>query len=178
MSHEPLKSETHSQLFISDHLHLREVVESEADHLYALVDENRQYLAEYLPWANGNTPSDSLSFVQKIRESRVTGAEYGFGIYDDDNLVGHISLMHLTDGKTPEIGYWIAETCSGKGVTTKAAKRVTQFGFETLGLDEIVIKAAVSNVGSNRVAQKLGYELVGTEESDNGTAINIWRKTK
>lgn len=178
MSHEPLKSETYSQLFISDHLILREAVESEADHLYALVDDNREYLAEYLPWANGNTPSDSLSFVQKIRESRVAGAEYGFGIYDDDNLVGHISLMHLKDGKTPELGYWIDEDSSGKGVTTKAAKRVTQFGFETLGLDEIVIKAAVSNVGSNRVAQKLGYELVGNEESDNGTAINIWRKTK
>ena len=66
---------------------------------------------------------------------------------------------------------------AGQGITTKATAEVTRFGFEALGMRSIVIKAAVDNTGSNKIAQKLGYELSGTEKSDNGTTINVWRKT-
>jgi ribosomal-protein-serine acetyltransferase len=130
-----------------------------------------------LPWAAGNTPSDSLEFVKKIKQDRAAGSEYGFGIIVDGKLVGHISLMHTGEGQETEIGYWVSKDCSGAGLTTKAAERVTRFGLETLGLESIVIKAAVGNIASNKIAQNLGYEMSGVEASDNGTTINVWRKT-
>lgn len=177
MSHEPLKPETHEQLSVDEHLHLRALTVPDAEVLYSLVDDNRQYLAEYLPWAAGNTLCNSLEFVQKIKQDRAAGSEYGFGIYVDGTLAGHISLMRTGEGQETEIGYWVSKDYSGAGVTTKVAERVTRFGLETLGLGSIVIKAAVGNIASNKIAQKLGYEMSGVEESDNGTTINVWRKT-
>ncbi|HMS31003.1 MAG TPA: GNAT family N-acetyltransferase [Candidatus Saccharibacteria bacterium] len=176
MSHEPLAPERYDHLTVDDHLDLRAVADTEAGVLYDLVDSNRQYLAEYLPWATGNAPADSLDFIQRTRQHRIDGSEYGFGIYVDEVLVGHISLMHITEGQQPEIGYWVSGDSSGAGNTTKAAVRVAEFGLSTLGLESIVIKAAEGNIASNKIAHKLGFVFSGVEESDNGTIINVWRK--
>lgn len=174
---EHIKSNNYEELPIDRHINLRAVREDEAGALFERTDDSREYLAEYLPWVHKTTsPADSLDFIRSIQQERAEGSQYGFGIYYDDRLVGHISLMHLSDGQKPEIGYWIDQNSSGRGITTKAAGRVTQFGFETLKLQEILVKAAVTNIASNKVAQKLGYELSGTEKSDNGTEINVWRK--
>lgn len=168
----------HEALFVDEHIVLRAVTEEEAERLFYITDQSREYLAEYLPWVRYvNSSTDSLDFIKKTRGERAEGSQFGFGIYVEGRLVGHISLMHVTDEQSPEIGYWIAKEFSGRGVTTGAADAVTKFGFDVLGLRSIVIKAAVDNTGSNKIAQKLGYELSGTEQSDNDTTINIWRKT-
>ena len=177
MTHAPGKTDTYEQLTIDSKLNLSAVTEAEADMLYSLVDSNRQYLAQYLPWARGNTREDSLHFIKKTAENRQNGSEYAFGIYNDGALAGHISLMYTSNGKSPEIGYWISRDYSGSGITTRCADRVTDFGLHTLGLKFILIKAAVDNVASNKIAEKIGYQMVGTEQSDNDTTINIWRIT-
>lgn len=177
MPSQPTQHSTYETLPTDDKILLKAVKASEAGALFELVDFNRDYLAEYLPWARGNTREDSATFVQKVQSDRMEGAEYGFGIYYDGVLAGHISLMHLADGKTPEIGYWLTKKLSGKGITKRAAERLSRFGFETLGLKEIVIKAATTNIASNKIAENIGYQLYTTEKSDNGTKINVWRKT-
>lgn len=177
MSALSVQNSNYEKLLINEYLVLCAVGIDEVNALYKITDLGRDYLAKYLPWAAKNTLEDSLGFIQKTKQDRLTGAEYGFGIYYDDVLAGHISLMHLSDEQKPEIGYWIAQNASGKGVTSLAAERVTRFGFETLGLDEILIKAAITNTASNKIAEKLGYELYTTEKSDNETDINVWRKT-
>jgi len=90
-----------------------------------------------------------------------------------------MSLMHLTDGGQPEIGYWVASEMAGQGIATKAAGALTAFGFEVLGLQRIIIKAQPDNLASNKVAQKLGYTLDETvfDEEANQTT-NIWAKIK
>ena len=86
--------------------------------------------------------------------------------------------MHLTDGKDPEIGYWIDSNISGLGITSKAAGVLSEFGFETLGLSRIVIKAEPDNTASNKIAKKLGYELETTALDDAaGVMFNVWSKT-
>lgn len=167
----------HQKLIINDQITLSEIDLSEVDTLYQLTDVNRDYLAQYLPWATKNTRDDSAKFIEKVHQDRANGAEYGFGIYFVGKLVGHISLMHLTDEKAPEIGYWIDLSSSGKGITSKAAECVTDLALNTLGCSEVVIKADIANAASNKIAQNLGYKMYSIEKSDNGTDINVWRKT-
>jgi ribosomal-protein-serine acetyltransferase len=45
---------------------------------------------------------------------------------------------------------------TGKSVATKAARLAARFGFEQLRLNRIEILAAVDNVGSQRVAERVG----------------------
>lgn len=174
---ENLNKSHYQSLPVNEHLVLRQVDESEVDSFFQLVDDNREYLAEYLPWVDKNKSTDDThSFIKEVQYQRLEGSLYGFGIYSDDVLVGHISLMHVTDDSPPEIGYWISQDSSGRGIVTSAAKAVTDFGLGVLNLGEIVIKARTNNIASNKVAEKLGYEISGTEKKDNET-LNIWRKT-
>ena len=45
----------------------------------------------------------------------------------------------------------------GQGIATAAAKAVTAYGFETLGLIRIFAKVKISNGASARVLEKVGY---------------------
>jgi ribosomal-protein-serine acetyltransferase len=54
------------------------------------------------------------------------------------------------------LGYWVRTSAVGNGVASTGARLVAQFGFEQLGLHRIEILAAVPNVASQRVAEKVG----------------------
>lgn len=175
---EQLVKPPYETLPIREGLELRSLTVDDANALFNLTTENREYLAEYLPWAKEyitKTVDDSRAFIESVIKERQEGESYGFGIFLSGQLVGHTSLMHLKDGKTPEIGYWIAKSSSGQGLTSEAASTLTDFGFGTLKLDEILIRARPENAGSNRVAEKLGYTLSETAEDD-GVLHNHWVK--
>jgi RimJ/RimL family protein N-acetyltransferase len=59
------------------------------------------------------------------------------------------------------LGYWVRTSAAGRGVASKASRLVARFGFEELGLHRIEILAAVSNVASQRVAEKIGAAREG-----------------
>ncbi len=167
------------ELEIDENLKLRQLIPDEANLIFSIVDSEREYLGKWLPWVKTTqTPEDSKDFIESIIEKRQEGSEFGFGIIVNDQPKGHISLMHVSDGKGPEIGYWISSQESGKGITSKAARTVTEFGFKTLGLDKITIRADHRNIASNKVAEKLGYILTGQEYAGTETAMNVWEKTK
>ena len=113
MAENNLQNIAYDQIVVDDRITLAVLAESEADALYNLVDRNRQYLSEYLPWAITNKLEDSREFIQKVRRDRAAGTDYGFGVYVGGVLAGHVSLMHLSPQQTPEIGYWLAK--NGKG---------------------------------------------------------------
>jgi RimJ/RimL family protein N-acetyltransferase len=50
----------------------------------------------------------------------------------------------------------VRTTAAGKGVASKASRLVARFGFEEVGLQRIEVLAAVSNIPSQRVAEKIG----------------------
>ena len=54
------------------------------------------------------------------------------------------------------LGYWVRTSRTGQGVATAAALLVAQFGFAKLGFTRLEIVAAVGNVASQRVAEKVG----------------------
>jgi RimJ/RimL family protein N-acetyltransferase len=55
-----------------------------------------------------------------------------------------------------EIGWRLAFECWGKGLATEGARAAVRFGFEALGLDEIVSFTVPGNLRSRRVMEKLG----------------------
>lgn len=170
----------HAELHVREGVVLRQLQPEQAEELFAITDANRQRLAEWLPWVEKTTkPEHSRSFIEHMLESRKAGSEYGYGLFVDGALSGHMGLMHLADEQDPEIGYWIASSAEGQGVTTAAAQALSNFGFETLGLSKIIIRANPGNGGSNRVAEKLGYAPTGTITNEETSKVsNVWTKTK
>lgn len=165
-------------LSVSEEIKLEQLNPLEADCLFGLIENDREYLSRFLPWPNETkTVNDSLDFIEQTIKLRQNGEEYGFGIKYNNKIIGHVSLMYLNTGR-PEIGYWIASQYSGRGITTTAAAALTEFAHNLLNLKELTILANPDNIGSNRVAENLGYELNGTEISDTGETLNKWVSAK
>lgn len=83
---------------------------------------------------------------------------------EDGNFLGAISLI-FPDDRPPAAGYWVARWGRNRGVATAALNVITDWGFETLGIELITLATMLGNVASERVAQKAGYTFVG-ETSD------------
>ncbi len=92
-------------------------------------------------------------------------AERGYGFWPVEVIGGppFIGIVGLGDPdfQAPfmpavEIGWRLAAEHWGQGYATEAARAAATFGFERLGLREIVAFTTVSNVRSRRVMAKLG----------------------
>jgi RimJ/RimL family protein N-acetyltransferase len=55
-----------------------------------------------------------------------------------------------------EIGWRLARLCWGRGYATEAARAALSFGFERLGLEQIVSFTVPANLRSRRVMERLG----------------------
>jgi RimJ/RimL family protein N-acetyltransferase len=76
-----------------------------------------------------------------------------------DAVLGVISLGNRGAGSA-EVGYWLAPGARGRGLATKALREACQFGFRT-GRGSIQWQALAGNEASRRVAERIGFRLVG-----------------
>jgi RimJ/RimL family protein N-acetyltransferase len=67
---------------------------------------------------------------------------------------------------TIEIGWRLAPEYWGKGYATEAAEAWLAFGFETLGLDEIVSFAVAGNRRSTAVMERIGMKADPASDFD------------
>ncbi|MHA6684524.1 GNAT family N-acetyltransferase [Mesorhizobium sp. A556] len=93
-------------------------------------------------------------------EIAATGECIGFvGITDADHM------PFLPEG-TVEIGWRVAPEFWGHGYVTEAAQAWLAFGFDTLGLDEIVSFAVAANRRSTAVMERIGMKADPSSDFD------------
>ena len=61
-----------------------------------------------------------------------------------------------------EMGYSLAKSRWGRGYMTEAAKRLIQYGFDELKLVVLMIRTSDTNMRSQRVIEKCGFNYEGT----------------
>lgn len=101
-------------------------------------------------------------------------------VYKPDGCyIGRCGLYPNRDDDTNQIipgegvlAYYIARPYWARGLATEAGQAFLRYGFEELGLSRIVAGTSISNIGSNRVLQKIGMELVNT----GGTGENTYNE--
>jgi RimJ/RimL family protein N-acetyltransferase len=100
-----------------------------------------------------------------IQRQQAHFAKNGFGFWaiesrDTGEFMGATGLLciayeaHFTPAV--EIGWRLARRFWGQGYVPEAARFALQFGFENLGLSEIVANTVSANHNSRRVMEKLG----------------------
>ena len=136
-----------------------------AEELFALVDRNRAYLREWLPWLdNTTTLEDERTFINASLESFARGELLPLGIWHQGSLAETIGLLGINaNNRQGEIGYWISEDQQGKGLITRTCAALVSYGCNELGLNRIVIRTAVKNSGSRAVPERLGFTYEGIE---------------
>ncbi|GAE45180.1 hypothetical protein [Mesobacillus boroniphilus] len=84
-------------LKVDSELELRIFEPREAGELFWLLDSNRRYLREWLPWIDGiQSPGQFYSVIQMWQKNFQEGSSSHFGIRYRGALAGSISSMLLT----------------------------------------------------------------------------------
>jgi ribosomal-protein-serine acetyltransferase len=129
----------------------------------ALFDAARESIAEvspWLPWCHQNYSIEETREFITSRELASQGDEWhSFGIFELDGgrFLGGVGINFINRvHQMSNLGYWVRTSAAGRGIATKATRRVARFAFEELGLQRIEIVAAVGNIPSQRVAEKVG----------------------
>ncbi|HXN49659.1 MAG TPA: GNAT family N-acetyltransferase [Bryobacteraceae bacterium] len=71
-------------------------------------------------------------------------------------MIGFCGVGQWRDSMDPEIGWWLARRCWGRGLATEAARIALKDAIERVQLDRIVSIAMPENTSSIRIMQKLG----------------------
>jgi ribosomal-protein-serine acetyltransferase len=142
---------------------LRLLEEADAENLYALVDGNRTYLARWLSWVEETRGADDiLNFIRARRKQIAENKGFGVAIVEGDSIIGIIGFHPIdwTHGSTG-IGYWLAEGHQGRGTMTEAVRALVAYAFEVWKLNRVEIRAAVANVRSRAIPERLGFQQEG-----------------
>ena len=157
-----------SFLTIDEDLILHQPQTDFAEELFAIVDENRTYLEQWLPWVRGTkTVEDSLKFLKDARRFSEGGQQLHTLIIYKGKIVGLVGFNTIQKKhQKGEIGYWIAENMQGKGIVTKAVKCLIDYGFKHLNFNRIIIRVSTENFKSQQIPQRLGFVHEGTLRSE------------
>ena len=111
------------------------------------------------------TSGDTSAFIRESmnawKEERAW--DYSIRLNDDPRRhVGNISYWTVSKlGKIAEVGYWVRTTQTSRGVCTEAVELLLEEIFHSQGYHKVVLRIAVGNHQSDRVAHKLGFTKEG-----------------
>lgn len=148
---------------LSAHVRLRLLETSDAEELYAVIEANRSHLAEFLPWAEGQTLAGTRAFIDVTRKQLADDNGFQMAIAEDGRIIGVVGYhaVNWADRSTA-LGYWLAAAAQGHGTMTRAAGALVDHAFGVWGLNRVEIGAAPENARSRAVALRLGFREEGT----------------
>jgi ribosomal-protein-alanine N-acetyltransferase len=154
--------------FVTDRLTLRPWHDEDLEPFAAMNADPR--VREFFPGTL--MYEESAQSVQLIRDHF---RRHGFGLWAVEVIggppfIGFIGLAHPSFDApfTPcvEVGWRLAFNAWGRGYATEGARAAVAFGFEELGLDEIVSMTAAGNARSRRVMERLGMTQNPADDFD------------
>lgn len=150
----------------TDRLILQRFTRRDASTLDEAIRESLADLNQWLPWARLDyTTSDTTSFIRESIQAWKEERAWDYSIRtveDPKRHMGNISFWTVSKlGKIAEIGYWVRSRDTGRGICTEAVQLLLEEAFNSLGYHKVVLRIAVGNDASDRVAEKLGFTREG-----------------
>lgn len=144
-----------------DRISLRELDASDIDDALAVVGDN-----EVTQWLSFDSRDHyaTAAMIQGVieRAKQTPRMEYYLVVTPPSStqMIG-FARLGLEGVKAANLGYSIRLADWGKGYATDAARAMTTFGFETLGLHRIAATIGPDNKASIAIVEKLGFQLEG-----------------
>ncbi len=143
---------------LGDDFHLRPLEEGDGEELYALVEANRGYLAEWMPWAAEQTLEGTTAFLRVTERRRAENNGFEAALVLDGRIVGAAGFPGVDwVARATSIGYWLDEGHQGRGLMTSAVRALVDHAFGEWELHRVEIQAAVDNRRSRAVPERLGF---------------------
>jgi len=136
-------------------------------------------LAAAVPWPY---PAGGVqAFFEKLRPDQGV-TRWAWAIHLKSNAAEPIGNVDLRRDGPENRGFWLAKKHWGFGYMTEAAGAVTDYAFETLGFDTLILSNALGNTRSRRIKEKAGAVFLRTEPAafvnPAYTHREVWELTK
>jgi RimJ/RimL family protein N-acetyltransferase len=151
--------------------------EDELDDLTRLVDESLERLKPWMPWAHTHSPEGINGYFAQSEAEWASGAAYNYAIREgaaDAPVLGSCSMMARIGPGGWEIGYWIHQDGSGRGLVTMAAAAMARQAFALPGTTHVEIHHDARNLASGAVPAWLGFTVVERRQEPDRELVN-WR---
>jgi ribosomal-protein-serine acetyltransferase len=132
-----------------------------AESIWRAIEASLPELRPWMAWAPTADLASTRSFAEE--EMKAWGSSsWTFTIVVDDEVAGGVGLnRHDPLLSCAQLGYWIRSDLAGRGLVTEAAGLVVDFAFRELKLHRLELRAVPGNLGSVRVAERLGFSRGG-----------------
>jgi ribosomal-protein-serine acetyltransferase len=131
------------------------------------IDQNRKFLRKWLPFVDFTIKqSDTEKFIRSILDKPKASKDEVYAIwykFEFAGLIGFKDTDYIND-KT-EIGYWLIEKMTGKGIATKATLKLVNLAFRNMEMNRVQIKCGIGNLKSSAIPRRLGFTFEGIERS-------------
>jgi RimJ/RimL family protein N-acetyltransferase len=151
--------------------------EDQADELTRLVDESLERLKPWMPWAHTHSRQSIADYLAQAQQQWASGAAYNYAIRErspDAPVLGSCSMMARIGPGGWEIGYWIHQAGSGRGLVTMAAAALTRQSFALPDTTHVEIHHDARNHASGAVPARLGFTEVARTQEPDRVLVN-WR---
>ena len=149
-----------------DGLVLRPFGETDAPRIVeSCADERAQHWLTGLPTPYAE--HDARTYVEQRTAELAAGEGATWAVTEPDVtgdvVLASVGYFDLAEGVAAEIGYWTHPGARGRGVMTRATRRVLAHCFDDLDLDRVRAVSAVDNPASRHVLEANGFVLAGVE---------------
>jgi ribosomal-protein-serine acetyltransferase len=153
-----------TELIVDPSIVLRILTISDSPTIFEAIDKNRYHLRKWLPFVDlTKTEKDTLAFVKSIVDDFERRQEV-FTIWYNGEFSGLAGLKDIDYlNRKIEIGYWLIDKMTGKGIMIRSVERLIRFIYDELEMNRIQIRCGAGNQKSAEIPKKLGFLFEGIE---------------
>jgi ribosomal-protein-serine acetyltransferase len=140
-------------------VHIRPYVAADVQELTVAARESAAEVAPWMPWCSADySEADAARWIAATLEGHQRGTMYDFAIVDDTGrYAGGCGINQVSQlSGVANLGYWLRSSVTGRGIASAAVRELIPWVFANTPLHRLEIVAAVDNVRSQRVAEKVG----------------------
>ncbi|MEO1236454.1 MAG: GNAT family protein [Planctomycetota bacterium] len=165
---------------VDDEVSLRLVAPEHAEEITAVARANVEYVGRWLPWCTEKYDVEgcrawALSSLRGFGERK----QLPLSVLEHGRVVGGCGINDWRQQTNAdwdhavawgEIGYWLAEDATGRGIVTRCVRRLLDYAFDEIGLERMVIRVEPDNARSRAVPERLGFTCEGTSRR-----VAVWK---
>jgi RimJ/RimL family protein N-acetyltransferase len=162
-------------ILTTSRLTLRPFTSKDAVPLHCIL--NQPNIMQYFP----STTAPDMERVERLIEHQIIHWEehilgwWAVVPHGQGELISWNGLQYLPETDEIEVGYLLSQPFWGQGLATEGAMASLSYGFETLGLKQIIGLTHPENIASQNVLKKCGMEFTYQAEY---FGIQVFRFTR
>jgi ribosomal-protein-serine acetyltransferase len=172
----PLFDELHGERVIVRPLRLED-----AEAFFEAIIESLDHLRPWMPWPDMyHSVEDAQDYIIRTQAQWLLRENMGLSFWEQASgrCLGGTGL-HPRDWEIGffEIGYWVRASATGHGYVTEAAHLLTEFAFDKLEANRVMIRCDERNERSAAIPRRLGFVYEGCQRCDGRAPDGTLRNT-